>query len=147
MTDCVFCKIVHKELPSYTIYEDEQFLAILDISPVVEGHTLILPKNHYRWVHEVESFGAFWEVAQKIALTQIKVLAASSVVFATAGFQVPHAHIHVLPRLAEARQSGGGPMPLKKSGEYLPGVESAKRIKVTTSQLQEVASKLRASVE
>lgn len=147
MTDCVFCKIVHKELPSYTIYEDEQFLAILDISPVVEGHTLILPKKHYRWVHEVEEFGRFWEAAQKVARAQIKGLKASTVIFATAGFQVPHAHIHVMPCLAVARQGGGGPMPPKQKGEYLPGVESAKRIKMSSSQLQEVAANLRSSVK
>lgn len=135
MTDCVFCKVVRKELPSYVVYEDKQFLAILDISPVVEGHALVIPKKHYRWVHEVKEFGPFWKVAQKVAKSQMRALGGETVVFATAGFQVPHAHIHVLP------------MPKKKDGEFLPGVESAKRIRMSSAQLQETATKLRSSVK
>lgn len=131
MIDCIFCKIANKELPSYVVYEDERFLAILDISPVVEGHTLIIPKKHYRWVYDVADFGAFWEVAQKVAKAQLATLGAPTVVFATAGFQVPHAHIHVLP------------MPPKEKGEFLPGIESARRISVTKEQLQGVVEKLR----
>lgn len=135
MKQCLFCQILSAKIPSYKVFEDNNFLAFLDIMPVVRGHTLVIPKKHYRWVHQVKQFGLFWEVAQKVATVQISALKAETVVFATAGFQVPHAHIHVLP------------MPPTGQGEYLPGVESAKRIKVTTSQLQEVASKLRASVK
>lgn len=131
MTDCVFCRIASGELPSYNVFEDDQFIAILDIAPVVLGHTLILPKKHYRWVHEVNEFGAFWEIAQKVAKAQLKALGGETIVFATAGFRVPHAHIHVMP------------MPPKQEGEYLPGVESAKRIKVTPDELQKTTSSLR----
>lgn len=135
MPDCIFCLIVAGKLPFYKIFENERFLGFLDISPVVEGHTLIIPKKHYRWVHEVEDFGEFWEAAKKVAKAQIKILKAPTVIFATAGFQVPHAHIHVMP------------MPPKQKGEYLPGVESAKRISMSSSQLQEIAAKLRGSVK
>lgn len=134
MSDCIFCLIVSGKLPFYKVFENERFLGILDISPVVDGHTLIIPKKHCRWVHEVEEFGKFWEAAQKVARAQIKGLKVATVVFATAGFQVPHAHIHVIP------------MPPKQKGEYLPGVESAKRIKVTTEQLQKTADLLRSSL-
>ena len=48
MTDCIFCKIVNNELPSYKIYEDENFLSFLDIFPKNEGHVLVIPKKHYR---------------------------------------------------------------------------------------------------
>jgi len=106
-------------------------MAFLDISPVVVGHTLVIPKKHYRWVHQVKEFGQFWKVAQKVARMQIKSLVAPTVVFATAGFQVLHAHIHVMP------------MPPAGQGEYLPGVESAKRIKVTPVELQKTAASLR----
>lgn len=134
-SNCLFCKIASGKIPTNLVYEDENFMAFLDIMPVVIGHTLVIPKTHYRWVHQVKQFGPFWEIAQKVAQAQIASLKSETVVFATAGFQVPHAHIHVLP------------MPPTGQGEYLPGVESAKRLKVTTSQLQEVASKLRASVK
>jgi len=135
MSDCIFCLIVSGKIPCYKVFENEFFLGLLDISPVVEGHTLVIPKKHFRWVHEVEKFGEFWEAAQKVAKAQIKSLNVSTVVFATAGLQVYHAHIHVMP------------MPQKQKGEYLPGVESAKRMRTSSSQLQEVAAKLRSSVK
>jgi histidine triad (HIT) family protein len=134
MPDCIFCLIVSGKLPFYKVFENERFLGFLDISPVVDGHTLIIPKKHYRWVHEVEEFGEFWEAAQKVARAQIKGLKVSTVVFATAGFQIPHAHIHVMP------------MPPKQKGEYLPGVESARRIKATPEQLETTASKIKSQI-
>lgn len=134
MPACIFCSIISGSIPSYKIYEDERFLAFLDIMPVVAGHTLVIPKKHYRWVHDVKEFGPFWGVAQKVARAQISALGAPTVVFATAGFQVPHAHIHVLPA------------PPKKSGEFLPGIESAKRLTVTKEELKSTAQKLRANV-
>lgn len=133
-SDCLFCSIATHQIPTNLVYEDDDFMAFLDISPVIVGHTLIIPKKHYRWVHQVKDFGAFWEVAQKIAKSQLKALAAPTVVFATAGLEIPHAHIHVLP------------MPSTTAGEYLPGVESAKRIKMTSSQLQKTAADLRKSL-
>lgn len=133
--DCLFCAIASKKIPTNLVYGDSNFMAFLDISPVVIGHTLVIPKIHYRWVHQVKDFGRFWEVAQKIANAQIKTLKSETVVFATAGFQVPHAHIHVMP------------MPAKKDGQYLPGVESAKKIKVTPSQLKTTAGLLRQNLQ
>lgn len=135
MTSCIFCQIAAGNILSYLVYEDSQFLSFLDIMPVVDGHALVIPKKHYRWVHDVREFGPLWQVAQKVALAQIKVLKSPTVIFATAGFQVPHAHIHILP------------MPERAKGEFLPGVESAKRIKITSQQLQLIASKLRTSIK
>ena len=129
--NCLFCQIASGRLPTNLVYQDDNFMAFLDISPVVVGHTLVIPKKHYRWVHQVKEFGQFWKVAQKVARMQIKSLVAPTVVFATAGFQVLHAHIHVMP------------MPPAGQGEYLPGVESAKRIKVTPVELQKTAASLR----
>lgn len=132
-TSCVFCKIVSGQLPAYKIYEDSDFLAFLDIQPVVAGQTLIVPKKHYRWVYEVQKFGKYWQVAQKIAQAQIKSLSAPTVLFITAGFQIPHAHIHVLPA------------PPKSKGEFLPGIESAKRIPVSSENLSQTASAIKSA--
>lgn len=131
MTDCIFCNIVSGKLPAYKVYEDDEYLAFLDIFPVVAGQTLIVPKKHYRWVYDVPEFGDYWSVAQKVAKAQLTALAAPTVLFLTAGFQVPHAHIHVLPA------------PPKSKGEFLPGIESAKRIKITPEQLKEISEKIR----
>lgn len=82
----------------YKLYEDEKFLAFLDIFPRSTGHTLVIPKEHYRWVYDVPEFGAYWEVAKIISDAQEKALKPKFVTYVTHGLEVPHAHIHVMPR-------------------------------------------------
>lgn len=95
---CIFCAIIGNQIPSFKVYEDENFLAFLDIRPLNKGHTLVIPKKHYRWTYDVEAFGPYWDVAKKISLAIINSLEAKFVQFLTAGLEVPHAHIHVVPR-------------------------------------------------
>ena len=97
METCIFCKIVHGEIPAHKIYEDEAFLAFLDINPLSPGHTLVIPKQHYRWVWDVPHAGAYFEVAQKIALAQKKAFNTDFVISKIIGEEVPHAHIWVYP--------------------------------------------------
>jgi len=66
MKNCVFCQIVKGKLPCYQVYEDKEFLGFLDIFPRVKGHTLLIPKKHYRWVYDLPNFGEYWEKALKI---------------------------------------------------------------------------------
>ena len=54
--DCLFCKIIAGEIPSHKIYEDDKTFAFLDISPISEGHTLVVPKNHFQYVEEMDVF-------------------------------------------------------------------------------------------
>ncbi len=96
--DCAFCKIVGHELPEFKVYEDEKFLAFLSIDPKVVGHTIVVPKEHHRWVTDVPEFGEMWSVARKVGLAAKKATGADAVSFLTLGFQVPHAAIWVLPR-------------------------------------------------
>lgn len=98
MEDCIFCKIANKKLPCNLIYEDKEYLAFLDIFPRVKGHTLVIPKKHYRYVYDVDKFGEYWEVVKKIAIKIKKNLASEFVTFLTIGNEVPHAHIHILPQ-------------------------------------------------
>lgn len=95
--DCIFCKIINGELPSYKIYEDDEFLAFLDIFPPVEGYTLVVPKKHYRWVWDVENIGRYFEVCKKIALHFQKVTKNKLVFSMTIGEEVPHAHVRIIP--------------------------------------------------
>lgn len=95
---CIFCAIVNNQIPSFKVYEDDKFLAFLDIRPVNKGHTLVIPKTHHRWTYDVPEFGSYFEVAKKIAISQLKSLEAKFIQFITAGLEVPHAHIHVIPR-------------------------------------------------
>ena len=99
MDDCIFCKIVRGEIPCYKVYEDDKFLAFLDINPISTGHTLLIPKIHYRWVYDVPEFGEYWEIAKKIALNiKNSSLTPEFISFLTVGNEVPHAHIHITPR-------------------------------------------------
>jgi histidine triad (HIT) family protein len=97
MDDCLFCKIAKGEIPSYKVYEDDKYYAFLDIFPKVKGHTLLIPKNHYRWTYEVPEFGEYWETAKIVSEKIQKILGAKWVNFFTHG-QIPHAHIHIIPR-------------------------------------------------
>jgi histidine triad (HIT) family protein len=95
--DCIFCKIIKGEVPSHKVYEDVEFLAFLDRDPLSPGHTLVIPKQHYRWVWDVPQAGKYFEVAQKIALAQKKAFQTDFVLSKIVGEEVPHAHIWVYP--------------------------------------------------
>lgn len=98
MDDCIFCKIVKGELPSYTVYEDDLFFGFLDIFPRTRGHTLLIPKKHYRWVYDMPEFEAYWKTALKLTSAMKKALNPSFITYVTHGLEVPHAHIHIMPR-------------------------------------------------
>ncbi len=95
--DCIFCKIVAKEIPAHIVYEDSDFLAFLDINPQSPGHTQIIPKEHYRWVWDVPNAGAYFEIAQKIAKAQQKAFNTEWILSKIVGDEVTHAHIWVYP--------------------------------------------------
>jgi len=96
--DCIFCKIVNKEIPCNKIYEDKEFLAFLDIRPLNKGHTLIIPKKHYRWVWDLENIGKYFEFIKKIERSIEKTLKPKRVLVLVFGDEVLHAHVHLVPR-------------------------------------------------
>ena len=102
MDNCIFCKIVKGEIPSYQVYEDEKFLAILDINPRSPGHTQIIPKEHYRFVWDVPNAGEYFEVAKKIAVAQQKAFNQELILCRIDGEEVPHAHIGIFPQITTA---------------------------------------------
>jgi len=95
--NCVFCKIIKKEIPAEIVYEDDDFLAFLDINPQSPGHTQVIPKKHIRWVWDTENTGEYFEIAKKIALAQRKAFETDFVLSKIVGDEVPHAHIWVFP--------------------------------------------------
>jgi len=101
MTDCIFCKIAKGEIPCYKLYENENFLAFLDIRPLNKGHTLIIPKEHHRWVWDIETPGEFFEIAAHLANALKKTFGTDFVVSCIVGDEVPHAHIHLIPRFPD----------------------------------------------
>ncbi len=98
MKGCFFCQIVEEKKPCFKVYEDDMFLGFLDIHPLNPGNSLLVPKIHYRWVSDVPNFGQYWEIAKKVALVTQKILNSHSVNFLTLGYQIPHAHIRIIPR-------------------------------------------------
>ena len=67
MDNCIFCKIIRGEIPCQKIAENNDFLAFLTIYPFTEGHTLIIPKKHFRWVNDVPNFGEYWDFSRKVS--------------------------------------------------------------------------------
>jgi histidine triad (HIT) family protein len=97
MSDCIFCNIVKGKIPSYKVYEDDLFLAFLDIHPQSPGHVQVIPKTHHRWVWDVSQCGAYFEVVQKIARAQQKAFGTDWILSKIVGDEVEHAHIWVYP--------------------------------------------------
>ncbi|MFH8119810.1 MAG: HIT family protein [Candidatus Aenigmatarchaeota archaeon] len=103
---CVFCQIVEKKIHARVVYEDENFMAFLDIRPLNPGHTLLIPKKHYRWVYDVPNFEQMWGIVKKVTLGIISALNPISVSYATLGFEVEHAHIWIIPRFKDDGHEG-----------------------------------------
>ncbi len=101
--ECIFCRIVRREVPAYIVYEDTHFIAFLDIHPLAAGHVQVIPKEHYRFVWDVPNVGAYFEVARRIAKAQQKVFRHDLIRSQVFGEQIFHAHIWVWPDLPHER--------------------------------------------
>jgi histidine triad (HIT) family protein len=103
MDNCIFCKIITGEIPAHKVYEDEDFLALLDVRPKNPGHTLIIPKMHVRWVWDVddEHIGKYFNVVKNIANAIKHAQETELVISIVLGEEVPHAHIHLIPRFPD----------------------------------------------
>lgn len=107
--DCIFCKIADGQIPSNTVFEDENFRVILDLSPASKGHMLILPKSHARDITELNEDIAGKALALAAKLGKATMTALGATGFNTlantgesAGQTVFHCHIHVIPRYDDA---------------------------------------------
>ena len=105
MVDCVFCEIVKGAIPSHILYQDQDFIAILDKYPIAFGHTLVMPRKHFERVNDlsVREFGALY--ARVYALNRIiisRMNASASHISINDGVAanqlIPHVHVHIIPR-------------------------------------------------
>jgi histidine triad (HIT) family protein len=103
--NCVFCDIIQRTVPSQVIYEDDQFMAILDKFPISKGHTLVLPKKHFQRVQELsqKEFCALYARVHALnALITSRLGATASHISindgAAANQLIPHVHVHIIPR-------------------------------------------------
>lgn len=108
MDNCIFCKIANHEIPSKSIYEDEYTLAFLDLSQTTNGHTLVIPKKHYKNLLETDTdmLAPLFSAVQKTTKILEDKLGAKGFNFVSnmneiAGQSVHHVHIHIIPRYDE----------------------------------------------
>jgi histidine triad (HIT) family protein len=105
---CVFCKILAGEIPSAKVYEDDKVMAFLDIAPFNLGHTLVVPKTHCHGLSDMpdDYRDALFAAAARLAPVVLRVTGATGFNLLlnngqTAGQEVPHAHLHIIPRFAD----------------------------------------------
>ena len=95
----IFSKIIQGEIPCHKIAEDDQFLAFLDVMPLVEGHTLVIPKQEIDYIFDLdpEVLAGLMKFAQRIAPAIKKAIPCKRIGIAVIGLEVPHAHVHLVP--------------------------------------------------
>lgn len=110
--DCLFCKIVRREIPAEVVYEDSETLAFLDVNPRAPGHTLVVPKGHFETILDLpnQAIGPLFGTVKKIEDSIVKALAPDGFTIGinqrrVAGQVVDHLHIHIFPRFLN---DGGG---------------------------------------
>jgi len=99
MEDSIFTKIINGDLPCHKIYEDEKIFAFLDINPISDGHTLVVPKKQVEFVWDLddEDYLALMSVCKKIAKSHRQKLGVKYVGVKIVGTDVPHTHVHIVP--------------------------------------------------
>ncbi|MBE6321610.1 MAG: HIT family protein [Bacteroidales bacterium] len=124
----IFTKIAKGEIPSYKIAEDENYYAFLDISPLKEGHTLVIPKNtenDYIFDLDDETYNGLMAFAKRVAKAIKKAVPCKRVGVAVLGMEVPHTHIHLVP--------------LESEGDMLFNKE---KLKLSDERMQEIAKSI-----
>lgn len=110
MKDCLFCKIINKEIPANIVYENDDIMVILDAFPVSRGHCLVLPKKHFANLVEcdektmIEIAKATQKTATAILKTYGKGINILSNIHACAGQTIMHAHVHIIPVDSDGNQ-------------------------------------------
>jgi histidine triad (HIT) family protein len=136
--DCIFCKIVNGTIPAKKLYETSQSLAFLDAFPLAQGHTLVIPKNHYTKVQEMsqpDSQDLFETV--RVLTGKLEAVYPSSLIAIhngkESGQEIPHVHVHVIPRHST---DGAGPVhrmfakrPTPDENEFEKIIQTIKNIK------------------
>jgi len=102
---CTFCKLAKKEETTNLIYEDDSIMAFLDVNPINEGHTLVIPKKHFVTISDIpeEEVAYLFKIVRRVAIAVKKGVNADGIVITqrngkAAGQRVPHLHVHVIPR-------------------------------------------------
>lgn len=127
----IFTKIITGEIPSYKIAETSDYYAFLDINPIVEGHTLVIPKKEVDYIYDLDddTLGGLNIFAKKVALAIEKVIPCKRVGIMVIGTEVPHAHIHLIPFTKESQISVMAP-----------------KLKLNPHDMAEIAEKIKGAI-
>jgi len=135
MDNCIFCKIIKREIPAKIVYEDDFSIAFLDIGPCTEGHTVVIPKQHFEKFTDMEEkdAGNLFASVKKVAKAVEKALniQASNIGLnngKAAGQEVPHVHVHIIPR---------------KEGDKGGAIQSIVQTYPKTDNLEELKEKIK----
>jgi histidine triad (HIT) family protein len=108
MENCIFCKIIAGNIPALKVFEDEESLAFLDIHPVTKGHILLIPKIHIEWIQDVPDvlLSSMFSKTKKLIHSMKESLLCDYVQISIVGKDVPHFHIHLIPRFFDDNLPG-----------------------------------------
>lgn len=124
----IFTKIVEREIPAHIVAEDENYLAFLDINPLVEGHTLVIPKKEVDYIFDLDhqTLAGLISFSKGVAKAIEKVITCERIGVSVIGLEVPHAHMHLIP-INAVNDMNFSQMKLSPSKEEL--AETARKIK------------------
>jgi histidine triad (HIT) family protein len=122
----IFSKIISGEIPSYKVYEDENFLAFLDVFPLVKGHTLVIPKKETDYIFDIDDdeLSQMIIFSKKVARALGKTIPCIKVGVSVIGLEVAHAHVHLIPMQAVSDMNFSKPK-LQFSKEEMAAVADA----------------------
>ena len=128
----IFTRIVNGEIPSYKVAESDKFYAFLDINPLAQGHTLVIPKKETDYIFDIEDqeYQELFLFAKRVAAAVKKAIPCKRVGVAVLGMEVPHAHIHLVPLQSE------GDMDFRKE-----------KLSLSPDTVKEIAEKISSSFE
>lgn len=128
----IFTRIVNGEIPSYKVAESDKFYAFLDINPLAQGHTLVIPKQETDYIFDIDDsqYQELFLFAKRVAAAIKKAIPCKRVGVAVLGMEVPHAHIHLVPLQTE------GDMDFRKE-----------KLSLTPEAFKEIAEKISTSFE
>lgn len=131
MEDCIFCKIASNQIPCYKIWEDSKYLSFLDINPVTEGMTLVIPKKHTDsdiFKNDQKVINEIMEASKKVSLLLMKSLNIERVGVVFEGLEVEHLHVKLIPI---------------SGGKFIKSILNSNYPKPTTEELDILAEKIR----
>ena len=99
MQNCIFCKIVSGEVPAHRVWEDENFLAFLDIKPINPGHVLVIPQKHAGYIFDLpdDEYAALFAAAKFLAGPLRRATGTARIAIGVEGFEVDHVHVSLIP--------------------------------------------------